>query len=209
MKPTLHILQIASPDRVLQAQSGELILLTGANGSGKSLWLKRLAGLCPLPAGVSATIDGKPYTDAATPQIRMLFDRYPPIWLGQHVAEELSFGLPAPPSAETMAGKLAQWGIPELSPTDEPEKLNRLQGLRLSLAAMDMAEPELVLLDNPTASLSETDAKVICNAVASWAKAANLVVVVACNRWQDWQAAVAQIWCVQTPDGMPQLGEQT
>ena len=207
MTATSHVLLINSPAGALQARSGELILLTGASGSGKSLWLQRLAGLCPPPRNCSLTIDGKPCTESAPNGVRMLFDRHPPIWLGQHVAEELSFGLPERPSMDALTESLTRWGIPEVSLNSEPEKLTRRQGLRLCLAAMDMAKPALVLLDNPTASLSASDAEAICDDVVRWSRSSNLVVVVACNRWQDWQAAATQTWRISAPDEVPQLGD--
>ena len=209
MPSATHTLEITGPEATLQAHAGELILLNGASGNGKSLWLKRFAGLCPPPTNCSTAIDGHPCSEAAPRLTRMLFDRYPPIWLGQHVSEELSFGLSAQPSMEKMADTLAHWGIPEVSLNEAPEALNRLQGLRLTLATMDLARPALVLLDNPTASLPERDAIAICEGVAAWAKTANLIVVVACNRWHDWRAAATQTWCIQAPDEMPRLGVQT
>ena len=206
MPPTTHHLEIIGPATALWADPGELILLTGDSGSGKSLWLKRLAGLCPMPENVSASLGGKTIGEGESQHVRMLFDRYPPIWLGQHVAEEINFGLQSRPSAEAMCDTLTQWDIAELSPNDELAKLNRRQAVRLSLAAMDLAKPTLALLDNPTASLTQDEAKAICGNVSRWCRTANLTVVVACNRWQDWFTAADQTWCVKAPDDMPQPG---
>ena len=94
-----HSLEISSLEERLYAYSGEVILLTGAVGSGKSLWMQRMAGLVEPPATMEITIDGVACsTSSHPPTIRMLFDRWPPVWLGQYVGEELAFGLSTRPS---------------------------------------------------------------------------------------------------------------
>lgn len=85
------------------------------------------------------------------PERAHAFDRWPATWLGQHVGEELGFGLHVRTPATEMQRALAAWDLAELSLSDAPEGLNRLQAVRLSLAAMSLAAPTLALLDNPTA----------------------------------------------------------
>ncbi len=80
-----------------------------------------------------------------------------------------------------------------------------MQAIRIALAAMDMADPALVLLDNPTAALPQDNAAALCNDIALWAEQSDTIVVVACNRWQDWQPAASQEWCLSAPDALPQL----
>ncbi len=201
-----HSLEISSLEERLHAGSGEVVLLTGAVGSGKSLWLQRLAGLVQLPAKIEITIDGTACSTSSHPQtIRMLFDRWPPVWLGQFVGEELAFGLSTRPSVANLTSILEKWGISELALDTDLQTLNRLQAIRLSLAAMDLAAPALVLLDNPTAALPQDDASALCNDISNWAEQSDTIVVVACNRWHDWQPAASQEWRICVPDALPQL----
>jgi energy-coupling factor transporter ATP-binding protein EcfA2 len=201
-----HSLEISSLEERLHANSGEVVLLTGPVGSGKSLWLQRMAGLVEPPAKMEITINGAAYSTPSKPQtIRMLFDRWPPVWLGQYVGEELAFGLSARPSITSLKDVLEKWRISELALDADLQAINRLQAIRLSLAAMDLAAPALLLLDNPTAALPQDDANALCAEISNWAEQSDTIVVVACNRWHDWQPAASQEWCLSVPDALPQL----
>jgi len=200
-----HILELTDAMTILKARAGELILLTGNSGSGKSLWLHRLAALADLPKPVDITLDGLSM-DKCT--VRLLFDRWPCVWLGQTVAQELTFGLKTKPIPQQLKKALSDWALPAVSLSTEPQTLNRLQSLRLSLAAISLAEPALILLDNPTSSLSKKDAHAVIKDIVNQAEHANTIMVVACNRWQDWQPSASQVWRVTAPDALPQAGIQ-
>jgi len=203
--PHSHSLEISNSEARLQAGSGEVVLLTGAVGSGKSLWLQRFAGLIKPPAKMVVALDGVACATSAQPlAIRMLFDRWPPVWLGQYVGEELAFGLSSRPSITSLTDVLGQWGIPGLALDADLQTINRLQAIRLSLAAMALAAPALVLLDNPTAALPQSEAGVLCDDISNWAEHSDTIVVVACNRWQDWRHRAKQVWHCNTPDQLPQ-----
>jgi len=198
-------LELNDTTNTLQAQAGEIILLIGDVGSGKSLWLHRLAELTELPPEITVTLNDP---DQSAPNVRMLFDRWPCIWLGQTVAEELLFGLNHQPEAQHLENALSQWGLDSTPLTTDVQTLNRLQSVRLSLAAMSLATPALVLLDNPTAALSQPDALALITDIHSWVKQSNTTVVVACNRWHDWRSSASQLWRISAPDALPLPGGQ-
>jgi len=193
--PTSYRLEIRFSGHALYAEAGEIVQLRGAVGSGKSLWLKRMAGLAGLPAGLTVTINGASVSAPRSEHaVRMYFDRWPPVWLGQCVAEELAFGLQRSPSATAMKDVLRHWKIGDLGLDAEMKDINRLQAVRLSLAGMVLASPALALLDNPVASLPEAEARAVCADIAEWAEQGESIIVVAANRWQDWHPAVGQVW---------------
>jgi len=198
MPDVLNRLTLNSPTCRLEAAAGELILLIGDVGSGKSLWLKRMAQLKDMPDGLTCNM-----ADSA-PVVRMLFDRFPCSWLGQTVEEELMFGLKEPCSLLQLEEILMKWGLKGVNLSTEPQSLNRLQSIRLSLAAMDLAKPALILLDNPSAALSEQMALELSKDIALWLNSLNTIVVVATNRWQDWRTVVSQTWHVKSPMDLPE-----
>ena len=186
----------------LEAHAGEVVLLAGDVGCGKSVWLKRMAGLVDFPEGVSMNMHG------SNPVVRMQFDRWPAIWLGGTVEEELLFGLKQTLSKLQLENALLAWGLSDVSLAAAPQSLNRCQCIRLSLAATALAKPTLLLLDNPSAALSEAMAKALSEDIAAWLRQANTIVVVASNRWHDWRTVVAQTWCVSAPDSLPHLTDR-
>ncbi|MFQ5344603.1 MAG: ATP-binding cassette domain-containing protein [Mariprofundus sp.] len=198
-----HTLQLTDANTSLRALSGEIILLTGGAGSGKTRWLKCMAGLTDSPNDMAVTLDGIASKKTKQP-IRMLFDRWPPVWLGQTAEEELLFGLGKQVEQKHIEQILSEWGLFDLTPTTNLETLNRLQSLRLSLAAISLARPAMALLDNPTAALAEEDARILSAEIACQAEQSDTIMVVACNRWHDWRSSASQIWCVNSPDALPQ-----
>lgn len=188
---------------MLHAASGEIILLSGKNGSGKTLWLHRLAGLDSMPAQMHVAINKNP---ASKQSVRMLSEQWPPIWLGQSIDEEIRFGLTPQPEQQQIRACLSRWGLSELAMDTQTAALNRLQAIRLSLAGISMANPALALLDNPTDALPEADAVQLITDISAWARDSKTIVVVACNRWHDWQTAATQHWQVLAPDTLPQVG---
>jgi len=197
-------LKLIDNKRVLQAHAGEVILLIGDVGCGKSIWLKRMAGLVDFPDAVNMEME----IQEVPPVVRMQFDRWPAIWLGGTVEEELTFGLKQQCSTQQLEDVLLAWGLSEISLVAEPQSLNRWQAIRLSLAAVDLAEPTLLLLDNPSAALPESMAKVLSEDIAIWVKRSNTIVVVATNRWHDWRTVAAQTWRVNAPDSLPNITDR-
>ncbi len=193
-------LSITGPSFSLHAEAGSITLLRGDVGSGKSIWLERLAGLQPLPPDVVLTHSGN-----QEPVVRMLFDRNPPLWLGQSIGEELCFGLSVTPTADAVAAVMRNWRLDDLDLHTDVLNLNRLQSIRLSLAAMDLAGPGLALLDSPADGLPVSNAEQLMNDIDAWAQRSDCIVVVASNRWQGWQIKASQIWRTTSPLRMPEL----
>lgn len=195
-------LRLISPSgRALEA--GGLILLAGGVGAGKSLWLRRLAGLEPLPEGAALRLDGEgpPFLPM---RVFLREERQPPVWLAPTLIEELTFGLAAPPARVREA--LATWGLDGLDADLPLERLNRVQALSLFLAAADLAGARLTLLDEPLAGFPPQEAGAMAARIAAWAQ--GRIVVVASNRWQDWTPGAqpdARIvcWRVTAPDACP------
>jgi len=201
-KPSMGLV-LRSGAAALTAARGEVVLISGPVGSGKSMWLLRLAGIEAFPEGVDCQLDGLPWPGPSGGKLRMLPDDFERLWLGHDVADELSFGLKPRPTEQQMRQMLDAWRVPGLALDAPLQGLDRLRALRVALAAMTLAEPAIMLLDNPVAALPVEDGALLRQDVRVWARQTSMVVVAACNRWQDWRDDADQRWQCSNEGDMP------
>ena len=158
-------LERAVGDRVLfrglsfELAEGDTLAVLAPSGSGKTLLLRLLAGLDPLPAGI-VRLDGRRQEDWPMPEwrSRVVYCPQRPPAMG---------GSPADVAAE-----VAGWGTREDRPGDDPEELAREWGVagvwdepwrklsggeaqRAALAIAVATRPAVLLLDEPTSALDE------------------------------------------------------
>lgn len=122
---------------------GGILLLRGANGSGKTSLLRALAGLTPLAAG-TLLWDGQPaLADRPLHAARLG-------WLGHQDAIKTALPL----SAQTSVAALAHMGLEKLA--DIPARfLSAGQKRRAAIARMTATPKPLWLLDEPTTGLDD------------------------------------------------------
>jgi tungstate transport system ATP-binding protein len=131
-----------------ELRRGEHVAVVGANGSGKSTLLRAVHGLVPLAAGRRAL--GEP-----SPRLAMVFQR--PFMLRLSALANVELGLrlqrlPREQRRERAARALERVGLAR-----EAARLGRVlsagQQQRLALARAWALQPDVLLLDEPTASL--------------------------------------------------------
>jgi cobalt/nickel transport system ATP-binding protein len=150
----------------LQVTAGERVAVLGANGSGKSTLLQILDGLL-FPQSGSVAFDGRVLGEEplADPDFRREFRRRvafvfqdPDVQLfNPTVFDELAFGplqlaLTASEVRERVEATIASLGIQSLRERS-PHRLSLGEKKRVALASALVMEPEVLLLDEPTASL--------------------------------------------------------
>ena len=147
----------------LEAAQGDVLLLTGASGSGKSTWLALLAGLVPASSG-SVTVAGQ--------DLQQLDNIHSDAWRAKTIGflpQKLHLS-----AALTVRGnlELAQWaagqktdgkriaealttlGVQDLQER-KPSQLSGGQAQRVALARATLLQPKVILADEPTASLDD------------------------------------------------------
>ncbi len=142
----------------LTVQPGEFIALMGRNGSGKSTLLKHLVGLLK-PGEGRVTVAGldtrKADTDAIIQHVGYVPQHPGALLFGETLAAELAFtrkshGLSPDPAADR--DLLARLGLAPLADRD-PRDLSGGEQQRAALAAILVAAPRIILLDEPTRGL--------------------------------------------------------
>jgi tungstate transport system ATP-binding protein len=143
----------------LQVDAGAPTVLVGPNGAGKSTLIRLAMGLVA-PTSGRITWGGRAETDGR--RRAMVFQR--PVMLRRTVAQNVSYALHAAGYAGDAGARgadlLAQAGLADLA--DRPAR--RLSGgeqQRLALARALARDPEVLFLDEPTASLDPAATKAV------------------------------------------------
>jgi molybdate transport system ATP-binding protein len=150
-------------DVELAVGAGELVVLLGPNGAGKTTLLRALAGLVPLEDG-RVVLDGVVLDDPAA-GVHVPTERRPIGFVFQdyllfpHLSalENVAFGLRARGLGRTEARRRAAGWLDRVGLAGQagarPRALSGGQAQRVALARSMVADPRLLLLDEPLAAL--------------------------------------------------------
>ncbi|MGV8833067.1 MAG: ABC-F family ATP-binding cassette domain-containing protein [Devosia sp.] len=186
----LHQLAYTTPDNQPLFTGLDLAIgnhrtgLIGRNGTGKSTLLRIIAGLAP-PSSGSVTIFGT--IDMLEQAVQVTPDATIADHLGVHAALErldrLVRGDGSLEDAEAadwtlptrITSALTDVGLPDHDPARPLHTLSGGQRTRLSLARLILANPDIILLDEPTNNLDAQGRDAVARLLRSWRGAAIVV----------------------------------
>ena len=143
----------------LQIHQGEFIIVAGANGSGKTVFIRHLNGLL-LPTEGEVLLEGVPIHHNlihVRKKIGLIFQDSESQFVGQTVYEEVAFGpenlnLPALEIAQIVHKSLEMVNLSEFA-TQNPHTLSGGQKRKLAVAGVLAMKPEIIMFDEPFTGL--------------------------------------------------------
>lgn len=165
----------------LRVEAGQRVALLGANGSGKSTCLRLLDGLGFPEAGEvrfrGQTLNEERFRDeefsfAFRRRVGLVFQNPDVQLFNPSVFDEIAFGplqlrWPASAVRQRVAETLDAMGILHLKDRS-PHRLSGGEKKRVALASVLVLDPEVLLLDEPTAALDPESQSQIIDLLAGW-----------------------------------------
>ena len=173
----------------LEIARGERVVLLGANGSGKSTLLRILDGLY-LPTQGSVSFDGEPLTAERLRddsfalgfrrRVALVFQNPDVQLFNPTVWDEVAFG-PLQlqwPRAELVARVNQALELMRISHLRErpPYRLSGGEKKRVALASVLVLDPDVLLLDEPTATLDPRSQSQVIDLIQEWQGSAKTVI---------------------------------
>jgi urea transport system ATP-binding protein len=190
-----HILRSVS----LQARLGEITVLLGRNGVGKTTLLKSLMGLVPIKSG-EIVLEGQaiqhmtPYQRARAgigyvPQGREIFGRLT-------VLENLQMGLATQSASAKIPDELyALFPVLAQMQNRRGGDLSGGQQQQLAIARALAAKPKLLVLDEPTEGIQPSIIKDIGRVIKMLATRGDMAILL-CEQYYDFAQELADQYCV-------------
>jgi branched-chain amino acid transport system ATP-binding protein len=175
-----HVLQGVS----LFVQPGEVVALLGRNGSGRSTTLKAIMGLVTVRRG-TIRFHGKPIANRAPFDLAQLGIAFVPedrrIFPNLTVGENLRLA--------ALAGRKGAWNVGRIydyfpvlgERRDKPAKLSGGEQQMLAIARALIANPEIILLDEPMEGLAPLIARNVEDVVRRIREEGNTILLVEQN----------------------------
>ncbi len=187
--------KVALHDVNIKIEQGEMIGLIGHTGSGKSTLIQHLNGLLK-PSSGAVFYDGKDINDSDFSKKKLrskvgLVFQYPEYQLFEStVIDDVKFG-PKNIGMDSLKidmnsfQALKQVGIGEDLLDVSPLELSGGQKRRVAIAGVLAMEPEVLILDEPTAGLDPSGRDEILDLVAKLHKERNLTVILVSHSMED------------------------
>ena len=136
----------------LKINENEIVLICGSSGSGKTTLLEVISGLTNPQRGRIIWKNQIINSRKRRWLCGMVFQFPERFFLGATIGKELKFGYKSIKEIK-IKNVLNKVGLSKINLTDPPEKLSGGQQRRLAVAVQLLRDPNIILLDEPTAGL--------------------------------------------------------
>jgi tungstate transport system ATP-binding protein len=182
----------------LHVTPGELVVLTGDNGSGKSTMLRALAGLEEAQT-LRGSYGGIKVDGSVPTSVRrqVVYVHQHPYLFSRSVADNIDYGLRlrgvAASERQSLVTAAIQWAGLSAVVDVPPKRLSGGEKQKLALARAKVLSPRVWLIDEPTANLDKS-ARAQIVALLGDVAASGSAVIVACHDQEIIQLQGATRW---------------
>jgi ABC-2 type transport system ATP-binding protein len=174
----------ALSDCTLDIPAGRVVGLVGPNGAGKTTLLQLAAGMLTPTSGTIEVLGGRPASGAAQLAKVGFVAQDTPTYAGMTIADHLRYGASTNPRWDqaTAEERIAQLGL------DPRQKAGRLSGGQRAQLALTLAvakRPELLILDEPVASLDPMARREFLKGLMSFTADCNASVILSSHLVSD------------------------
>jgi phospholipid/cholesterol/gamma-HCH transport system ATP-binding protein len=160
----------------LEVASGEIMVIIGRSGGGKSVLLKHLVGLMRPDSG-RIFVNGTEITRLGRSALDRIRERYGVVFQGGALFDSMSVWdnvafplrekvrLSSTELQQRVEEKLAQVGLQGMGHKN-PAEISGGMRKRVAIARALVTEPEVVFFDEPTAGLDPTNARLVAELIA-------------------------------------------
>jgi len=161
-------------------KKGETFGLLGSNGSGKTTTIRALLGIYP-PTGGTLLVDGEPYSVAGRVRLGYLPEERG-LYKKESVIDTMLYfgqlkGLHREQARNDAMAFLERVGLADKAKT-RLDKLSGGQQQKVQLGITIMADPELLILDEPTKGFDPVNRRLLMNIIEDHQKKGATVVLV-------------------------------
>jgi D-methionine transport system ATP-binding protein len=183
---------------------GEIILLTGATGAGKSTLLKLINRLQD-PTSGSIYLEDRDYRsiDPVSLRRRVMLVSQEPKLLGMNVRDALAYplqlrGIPADEITQRSIDIAEQLAIPNDLFDRVEAQLSTGQKQLIAIARGMIAQPDILLLDEPIANLDRVNAERLFTAIAHISKSIPITTIAVIHQLELGVQFSNRIWYLQS-----------
>jgi energy-coupling factor transport system ATP-binding protein len=179
----------------LQVHAGESVGIVGPTGSGKSTLLQHLNGLLR-PQGGEVRVDGVALSDprvdvrAIRQRVGLFFQNPEDQLFERYAGDDVAFGprnlhLPQDEVRERVRQAMEAVGLPFEYKDRLTSELSQGEKRRLALAGVLALQPQVLVLDEPTAGLDPQGRRELLRTLAQWRAGDGKAIVFASHNMED------------------------